>query len=139
MDGFFPLSHESGKPVSPELRLRFLLWFKPAELEPSWGKVIGSGEFQGLKNATFPLRPNGHVTLYQDAHHCSTFRPPFDLCGTPRRLWEDVYKAIEGAKYLVYIAGWSLNPHLVLVNMEINYVFVLIISSENCNKSMINY
>ncbi|KAF4362072.1 hypothetical protein F8388_023924 [Cannabis sativa] len=48
--------------------------------------------------------------------HCSTFQPPLDICGTThRKLWEDVYKAIEGAKYLVYIAGWSFNPKMVLV------------------------
>ncbi|PON96130.1 Phospholipase D [Trema orientale] len=115
INGFFPLSLENGKQPNQELKLRFLLWFKPAEYEPTWEKVLSGGEFQGLKNASFPQRSNTHVTLYQDAHHCSTFQPPFDLCGTPRRLWEDVYKAIEGAKYLVYIAGWSFNPKMVLV------------------------
>ncbi|KAA8541697.1 hypothetical protein F0562_022849 [Nyssa sinensis] len=87
----------------------------PAEFEPSWGKIIDHGEFQGLKNATFPQRSNCSVTLYQDAHHCSTFQPPFDVCGSPRKLWEDVYKAIEDAKHLIYIAGWSFNPKMVLV------------------------
>ena len=118
INGFFPLVPENGKP-NPELKLRFLVWFKPAEFEPTWGKILSSGDFQGLKNATFPQRSNSHVTLYQDAHHCSTFQPPFDLCGTPRRLWEDVYKAIEGAKHLIYIAGWSFNPKMVLVIMKL--------------------
>ncbi|XP_024028177.1 phospholipase D alpha 4 [Morus notabilis] len=115
INGFFPLSLENGKAPNPELKLRFLLWFKPAEFEPTWGEILDSGDFQGMRNATFPQRSNTHVTLYQDAHHCSTFQPPFGHCGTPRRLWEDVYKAIEGAKYLVYIAGWSFNPKMVLV------------------------
>ncbi|KAJ0006758.1 hypothetical protein Pint_28854 [Pistacia integerrima] len=56
-----------------------------------------------------------NVKLYHDAHHSSTFLPPFDLCGSPGKLWEDVYRAIEGAKHLIYIAGWSLNPKMVLV------------------------
>lgn len=115
INGFFPLAPENGKP-NPELKLRFLVWFKPAEFEPTWGKILSAGDFQGLKNATFPQRSNSHVTFYQDAHHCSTFKPPFAHCGTPRRLWEDVYRAIEGAKYLIYIAGWSFNPKMVLVN-----------------------
>ncbi|KAF4398107.1 phospholipase D alpha 4 [Cannabis sativa] len=118
INGFFPLSLENGKqPKDQELKLRFLLWFKPAENEPTWERTIHSNdEFQGLKNASFPQRSNTHVTLYQDAHHCSTFQPPLDICGTThRKLWEDVYKAIEGAKYLVYIAGWSFNPKMVLV------------------------
>ncbi|KAJ1411164.1 Phospholipase D/Transphosphatidylase [Sesbania bispinosa] len=114
INGFFPLLMENGKPNS-ELKLRFILWFKPAYLEPSWAKLLSNGEFQGLRDATFPQRSNCQVKLYHDAHHSSAFQPPFDLCGTPRKLWEDVYKAIEGAKYLVYIAGWSFNPKMVLV------------------------
>jgi phospholipase D1/2 len=115
INGFFPLVMENGKP-NPQLKLRFMLWFKPAELETTWAKILDNGEFQGLRNATFPQRSNCHVTLYQDAHHCSSFKPPFDLCGSPRKLWEDVYKAIEGAKHLIYIAGWSFNPKMVLVS-----------------------
>ncbi|GMY34557.1 phospholipase D alpha 4 [Fagus crenata] len=114
VNGFFPLLKENGTP-NPELKLRFMLWFKPAEFEPSWRKILSNGEFQGLRNATFPQRSNCHVTLYQDTHHLSTFHPPFDSSGAPRRLWEDVYKAIEGAKELIYIAGWSFNPKMVLV------------------------
>lgn len=115
INGFFPLVMENGKP-NPELKLRFMLWFKPAELEPTWTRIISHGQFQGLRNASFPLRSNCHVTLYQDAHHCSTFQPPLALCGSPRKLWEDVYKAIEGARHLIYIAGWSFNPKMVLVS-----------------------
>ncbi|KAI4355524.1 hypothetical protein L6164_004287 [Bauhinia variegata] len=114
INGFFPLHMDNGKP-NPQLKLRLLLWFKPAELEPSWAKLLSSGEYQGLKNATFPKRSNCEVKLYHDAHHSSTFQPPFNLRGSPRKLWEDVYKAIEGAKYLIYIAGWSFNPKMTLV------------------------
>ncbi|XP_041015659.1 phospholipase D alpha 4 [Juglans microcarpa x Juglans regia] len=114
INGFFPLIMENGKP-NPELKLRFMFWFKPAEFEPSWRKILSHGEFKGLRNATFPQRSNCHVTLYQDAHHLSTFHPPSFPRGPPRRLWEDVYKAIEGAQYLIYIAGWSFNPKMVLV------------------------
>ncbi|KAI4329162.1 hypothetical protein L6164_021455 [Bauhinia variegata] len=114
INGFFPLHMENGKP-NPQLKLRFLLWFKPAELEPSWAKLLSSGEYQGLKEATFPQRSNCEVKLYHDAHHSSTFQPPFNICGAPRNVWEDVYKAIEGAKYLIYIAGWSFNPKMALV------------------------
>ncbi|XP_022997750.1 phospholipase D alpha 4 [Cucurbita maxima] len=114
INGFFPLLMENGKP-SPELRLRFMLWFQPAVYELSWKKVLENGEYKGLRNVTFPLRSNCHVTLYQDAHHVSTFQPPFHGSSAPRRLWEDVYKAIDNAKHLVYIAGWSFNPKMVLV------------------------
>ncbi|KAE8669841.1 Phospholipase D epsilon [Hibiscus syriacus] len=111
INGLFPLQLENGK-TSPDVKLRFMLWFKPAEFEPTWAKVIEHGGLQGLRNATFPQRPNCNVKLYQDAHHSSAFQPPFS---SPRKLWEDVYKAIEGSKHLVYIAGWSFNPNMVLV------------------------
>ena len=117
INGFFPLLMENGRP-NPELKLRFMLWFKPAAFEPSWRKMLSNGDFQGMRSASFPQRSNCHVTLYQDAHHLSTFQPPFSPPRAPRRLWEDVYKAIEGAKHLIYIAGWSFNPKLVLVNIE---------------------
>ncbi|KAJ7963164.1 Phospholipase D [Quillaja saponaria] len=114
INGFFPLLMENEKP-NPQLNLRFILWFKPAIFEPNWAKLLSNGEFQGLRDATFPQRSNCQVTLYHDAHHCSNFQPPLGLSGPPRRLWEDMYKAIECAKYLIYIAGWSLNPKMVLV------------------------
>jgi phospholipase D1/2 len=110
---------ENEKP-NPKLKLKFILWFKPAKLEQSLAKVLSNREFQGLKDAKFPLRSNCQVKLYHDAHHCPTFHPPFDPCGTPKNLWEDVFKAIEGAKYIVYIAAWSLNPMMVLVSECLN-------------------
>ncbi|KAL0319373.1 UNVERIFIED_CONTAM: Phospholipase D alpha 4 [Sesamum angustifolium] len=115
INGFFPLSKQNGKP-NKKLKLQFIVWFKPAEGEKSWEKALETnGGYQGLKNAAFPIRSNCSVTLYQDAHHRHTFQPPTDLCGTPRKLWEDVYNAIDGAKHLIYIAGWSFNPNMALV------------------------
>lgn len=122
INGFFPLCRENGKP-NPKLKLQYILWFKPAEYESSWEKVLGNDAFQGLKNATFPQRSNCNVRLYQDAHHSASFQPPFALCQTPKKLWEDVYKAIEGAKHLIYIAGWSLNPNIVLVSGKMWIIF----------------
>lgn len=111
----FPLLMENGK-LNLELKLRFMLWFKPAETEPGWGRLLSSGQFHGLRiGNTFPQRSNCRVMLYHDAHHSPTFQPPVPLCGSPRKLWEDVYTAIEDARHLVYIAGWSFNPKMVLV------------------------
>ncbi|CAL5195615.1 unnamed protein product [Lathyrus oleraceus] len=114
INGFFPLVMENEKP-NPKLKLKFILWFKPAKLEESLAKVLSNEEFQGLMDAKFPQRSNCQVKLYHDAHHSPTFQPPFDPCGTPNNLFEDIYKAIEGAKHIVYIAAWSLNPNIVLV------------------------
>ncbi|KAK6911947.1 Phospholipase D, C-terminal [Dillenia turbinata] len=113
-DEFSPLTSEKGK-LNPDLKLRFMLLFRPAIFKTSWQKILDHGGFLGLKNATFPQRSNSRVTLYQDAHHLSSFKPPPSICGTPRNLWEDVFNAIDGAKHLIYITGWSLNPDTVLV------------------------
>ncbi|KAL3528635.1 hypothetical protein ACH5RR_007957 [Cinchona calisaya] len=114
INGFFPVCKENGK-QNPKLKLQYILWFKPAEYESSWEKVLANDAYQGMKNATFPQRSNCNVRLYQDAHHSSSFQPPFAISQTPKKLWEDVYKAIDGARHLIYIAGWSLNPKIVLV------------------------
>ncbi|KAL8466136.1 hypothetical protein ACS0TY_035301 [Phlomoides rotata] len=115
INGFFPVMNQKGEAMK-KLKLQFMVWFKPAEFEPSWEKTLEiDGGYNGLKNASFPMRSNCGVTLYQDAHHHASFQPPFDLCGSPRRLWEDVYNAIDGAKHLIYIAGWSFNPKMALV------------------------
>ncbi|KAK1318058.1 Phospholipase D epsilon [Acorus calamus] len=118
-NGSHPLLNEKGKPVS-NLDLRFMLRFTNAESETYWGKGLGQGDFRGIaKGVSFPQRSNCRVTLYQDAHHSNSFHPPLFLQGgetyRPGKLWEDVYKAIDGAKHLVYIAGWSFNPNMVLV------------------------
>ncbi|GAB2293390.1 hypothetical protein Dimus_027589 [Dionaea muscipula] len=113
--GFFNLNSEDGKPIV-KLQLQLILWYKPVEYETSWLRQIKEGNFQGLKSARFPQRSNCSVTVYHDAHHLSAFKSPFDISGGgPGKLWEDVYRAIEGAKHLIYIAGWSLNPLMVLV------------------------
>lgn len=114
INGLFPLVEENGK-VNPNLKLQVLMWFKPAEQEMSWEQTIKHGGYRGLSNASFPQRSNCNVKLYQDAHHNLAFHPPNS--GTPRKLWEDVYKAIEGAQHLIYIAGWSFNPNMVLVSV----------------------
>ncbi|KAM7255540.1 hypothetical protein ACFE04_008438 [Oxalis oulophora] len=114
INGFFPLEKQNGN-RDQDLKLRFMIWFKPAEFEQTWGKILAGGEFQGLRSSSFPLRSNCQVKFYQDAHQSRNFLHSFSSSTLPGKLWEDVYKAIEGARHLVYIAGWSFNPRIVLV------------------------
>lgn len=101
-----------------KLRLLFRLTFRHAESEPDWGQGLRRGGFAGIRHGvTFPQRSNCGVILYQDAHHGSNFRP--GQLYRPRRLWEDVCKAINGSKSFIYIAGWSLNPRMILVSSSI--------------------
>ncbi|CAN8288014.1 unnamed protein product [Cochlearia groenlandica] len=115
LNGIFPLVTDNGL-EKPNLKLKFMLWFRHAYLEPRWCKSLKDQSYQGVGNASFPHRPNCRVVLYQDAHHRATFDPRVrDVSCKARNLWEDIYKAIECARHLVYIAGWALNPNLVLV------------------------
>ncbi|KAJ0989577.1 hypothetical protein J5N97_007933 [Dioscorea zingiberensis] len=109
-DVCLPLLTKKGR-CNTGVKIKLSLKFKSAESDSkSCGLVDG---------ATFPPRSNCRVVLYQDAHHRSSYFPPIAVqtgkVYRPRRLWEDVFKAIDGAKHLIYIAGWSLNPKLVLV------------------------
>ena len=94
-------------------QLKFLLRLVPAAEEqlPGWG--LGEG-------VTFLERENCDLVFYQDAHHRKTFAPPvYDGDGRkvrPRKLWEDIFSAINGAKHLIYIAGWAFNHKIVLVS-----------------------
>lgn len=129
LSGTHCLFNEKGKPI-PKLKLRFHLCFRPVELDPQWGRGLGSHGYKGLtKGVTFQQRTNCGVILYQDAHHEHSFNPPIVVAGgqvvenyRPRKLWEDVYKAMDGAKYLIYVAGWSVNPKMVLVSYTLAYM-----------------
>ncbi|KAL4193027.1 hypothetical protein AMTRI_Chr06g174810 [Amborella trichopoda] len=104
LEGLFPLDNST-----PRLDLSLHLHFTPADAHPHWSK--GFSAFPSLASASFPQRSGCGVRLYQDAHLSSSFA----VTGRHWRLWEDVYRAIDGAKHLVYIAGWSLNTKTVLV------------------------
>ena len=52
----------------------------------------------------FPLQKNCKVTLYQDAQGGFNGRNCFS----------DMYDAMENAKQIIYITGWSLNPNIRL-------------------------
>ncbi|KAJ0242382.1 Phospholipase D alpha 4 [Hirschfeldia incana] len=118
VNGCFPLTANNGS-MKPNLKLKCMMWFRPAYLEPGWCRTLEGEPFQGIKNASFPQRSSCRVILYQDAHHKATFDPRVhDVSCDARNLWEDVYKAIDCARHLVYIAGWAFNPNLVLVRDE---------------------
>jgi hypothetical protein len=55
----------------------------------------------------------------QDAHVKDGLLPRIELDGgtvyEPGRCWEDICKAIVDAKYLIYIAGWSVFTDITLV------------------------
>lgn len=70
-----------------------------------------------LCNETFPQLCS--LLKSQDAHVKDGLLPRIELDGgtvyEPGRCWEDICKAIVEAKYLIYIAGWSVFTDITLV------------------------
>lgn len=73
----------------------------------------------GVPRTVFPQRHGCRVTLYQDAHTPAVppltdvkdrFRNPYQ----PRSLWMDIADAIEKAKRLILVVGWSVKTDLRL-------------------------
>uniref|UniRef100_A0A0D9XVD1 Phospholipase D n=1 Tax=Leersia perrieri TaxID=77586 RepID=A0A0D9XVD1_9ORYZ len=82
--------------------------------------VAGAGG-GAVPRTFFPERPGSRVTLYQDAHCLDSFasRVQIPLASGDKykhgRCWEDVFTAINNARHLVYIAGWSLYTEITLL------------------------
>lgn len=90
--------------------------------DPYWDAGIQLPHFKGVRHSYFPQRTSCNVTLYQNSHLSSQFHP--DICLTdgsryvPPRLWEDLYASINNARHFVYVAGWSFNVQITLVNHQ---------------------
>ena len=81
---------------------------------------VGAGpDYPGVPGTYFPLRKGGAVTLYQDAHVHDGRLPEFTLEWGKRyvhgKCWEVVFDAIQQARRLIYITGWSVWHKVALV------------------------
>ncbi|GAB4831716.1 Phospholipase D [Ancistrocladus abbreviatus] len=87
--------------------------------DKNWSQGIKSPQFGGVPFTFFTQRQGCKVSLYQDAHVPDDFTPHFSLSGgkiySPKRCWEDVFDAINNAKHLIYITGWSVYTNITLV------------------------
>lgn len=68
----------------------------------------------------FPLRKGGRVRLYQDAHvHGGSLLPNLKMEGGVSyehgNCWHDIFEAVNQARRLVYIVGWSVYYNVRLV------------------------
>jgi phospholipase D1/2 len=73
-----------------------------------------------LPDTYFDISSDNRVTLYQDAHTPAT---PLLTSITlsdgrkykPTNAWIDIYEALNGARHLIYITGWSVYTRITLV------------------------
>ncbi|OMO89630.1 C2 calcium-dependent membrane targeting [Corchorus capsularis] len=120
VEGTFPILNANGKPCKPGAELSLSIQYTPIQKVKLYHKGLGSGpENNGVPGTYFPLRKNGKVTLYQDAHVHDGFLPNLKIDGNVRyehgNCWQDICSAISQARRLIYIVGWSVYHNVQLV------------------------
>ncbi|KAF8023326.1 hypothetical protein BT93_F0741 [Corymbia citriodora subsp. variegata] len=117
VDKWVPIEDEEQNPIYGGGQIRVRMQFSSAALDSHWSRGIFDGNFQGVPRTFFPQRQHCKVTLYQDAHISENFNPriPLSHGQYEPRCWEDIFNAIDNAKHLIYIAGWSVNTDIALI------------------------
>ncbi|KAL2645251.1 hypothetical protein R1flu_012838 [Riccia fluitans] len=123
IDDWFDLFMDNGERCKGgEARVRFKMRYFAAVDDIHWGRGIGSPRYDGVPYTFFPQRRGCRVKLYQDAHMNNNWLPQIYLTGQgvreATRCWEDAYSMIIGARYLIYITGWSVYTKIRLIRDE---------------------
>ncbi|KAH7845880.1 hypothetical protein Vadar_006968 [Vaccinium darrowii] len=110
--------NEDRHPIHGGSKIHVRLQFLNVTQDSQWSQGIKS-PFGGVPHTFFMQREGCRVSLYQDAHVLDEIIPDFLLPGgetyEPGRCWEDIFDAITNAKYLIYIAGWSVYTKITLI------------------------
>ncbi|KAK9742226.1 hypothetical protein RND81_03G157200 [Saponaria officinalis] len=117
VDKWLSIVDENRKPIGSKIHVT--VHFSDVTRDPNWSKGIQTPNFGGVPSTYFKQKQGCKVSLYQDAHISDNFRPKIELSrGTryePQRCWKDIFDAIVNAKYMIYIAGWSVYTEITLV------------------------
>ncbi|KAF8034632.1 hypothetical protein BT93_C0826 [Corymbia citriodora subsp. variegata] len=118
VEKWVPIEDEKRNPIHGGGRIRVRMQFSSAAQDSHWSRGIVNKNFEGVPRTFFPQRQHCRVTLYQDAHISENFNPRIPLSHgqyKPHRCWEDIFDAIDNAKHLIYIAGWSVYMNIALI------------------------
>ncbi|OEL13457.1 Phospholipase D alpha 1 [Dichanthelium oligosanthes] len=121
VERWLDICDEKRQPLEGGDKIHVQLQFTDVAADPEggWGTGVGSAAYRGVPRTFFEQRRGCRVRLYEDAHIADGFAPHVRLAGgvlyEPRRCWVDVFEAINKARRMVYIAGWSVNTDVVLV------------------------
>ncbi|KAL3745429.1 hypothetical protein ACJRO7_014521 [Eucalyptus globulus] len=119
VDRWVPIEDDEHNPIYGGGKIRVRMQFSSTEKDSNWSRGIISPTFEGVPRTFFPQRRGCRVTLYQDAHVADHFSPRIPLSRggwyKPHRCWEDIFDAIDNAKHLIYIAGWSVYTDIALI------------------------
>ncbi|KAK7349580.1 hypothetical protein VNO77_07050 [Canavalia gladiata] len=113
VQGTYPILNSRGKPCKPGAVLKVSIQYIPVEKLSIYHNGIGAGpDYSGVPGTYFPLRKGGNVTLYQDAHVPDGCLPNVILDNgmyyAHGKCWLDIFDAICQARWIIYIAGWSV-------------------------------
>lgn len=107
------------KSLHRDSRMHIKVKFSHVTTSSNWSQGIKSPKFPGVPYTFFPQRNGCRVTLYQDAHTPDEFIPKIPLAGgkyyEAEGCWENIFNAVNNAKHLVYIAGWSVYTEITLI------------------------
>lgn len=117
LDRWLEIFDESGNSIRSQIHVS--VQFSDVTRDPNWSRGIQNPKYGGVPFTFFRQRQGCKVSLYQDVHVSDNFTPEFRLSGgktyEAKRCWEDIFDAIVNAKYLIYIAGWSIDTKITLI------------------------
>lgn len=120
INDWFPIMGDYGKNLKPFPQLHLSMQFRHIDQSPLYKDGVGAGpNYTGVPNTYFPLRTEGNLTLYQDAHVPPGKLPEISLDGGKvfhhGQCWEEICHAILEARHLIYIIGWSVFHPIKLI------------------------
>ncbi len=121
VEGWYDVLNTSGKLCHEGAKLHLKIILHPIDRDPlvTHGATAEGKHVYGVPNTYFPCRKGCRLTLYQDAHVFDGELPDVILENGEkfehRRCWEEMCTAILEARYMVYIAGWSVYVKVRLI------------------------
>ncbi|XP_028769079.1 phospholipase D gamma 1-like [Neltuma alba] len=113
VEGTYPVLNSYGRPYKQGATLTLSIQYIPIEkLSHHYQGIDSMPDCTGVPGTYFPLRKGGSVNLYQDAHVPDGLLPLVMLdrgkYHVNGKCWADMFNAIQQARRLIYITGWSL-------------------------------
>ncbi|EOY29486.1 Phospholipase D alpha 1 [Theobroma cacao] len=115
VDRWVDILDENRNPIPGGSKIHVQLQFFNVTQDRNWSQGISNPGFEGVPYTFFSQREGCKVTLYQDAHVQDDFSSPTMSPYQPHRCWEDIFDAINNAKHLIYITGWSVYTEITLI------------------------
>lgn len=119
IDQWYDLYNEHGEKLKGHARIHLRMQYFDISTDPFYGRGVVDHKYPGVPYTYFRQYKGCKLTLYQDSHSLDTFSPKIYLSNGKmhevHRCWEDIYKAINGAKHFIYITGWSVYTKIELV------------------------